>query len=303
MKNREIAVSVIVLVYNHEDYIKTAINSILSQKTDYNYEILIGDDCSTDNSWNIIKDIYYSKAANKNVMRLFRSTENHGAIKNLVNLLKHSKGKYIAFLEGDDFWNLENKLQMQIEILEKSTDYVGTFSDCEIIKDSFYPNKYAKYDVESIDQYISQNVNIPSCTLMIRNIFRENHNYLKYFMKSNMIGDKIVHFIALSKGKFKYIPEKTGTYRYITKKGDSFSALNGIWKIEDGIIAYKVAMIMSNTCELACHDIIASFYYNNILKVLMQEKGLFIALKYWFTKINIYEKKWIIKYIIDNKFS
>ena len=90
-------VSVIVLTYNHEKYIKQALDSILRQKVNFDYEILIGDDASTDNTVKVLKE-YKSKFPN--IIKLFLNEVNLGATRNAYNLLVNAKGKYLATCEG-----------------------------------------------------------------------------------------------------------------------------------------------------------------------------------------------------------
>ena len=96
-------VSVCIITYNHEKYIDTALNSVLKQKTNFNYEIVIGEDVSVDNTRR--KCIEYQK--NNNLIRLLESKENIGTNKNLLRTLKAANGEYLCILEGDDFWTYQ----------------------------------------------------------------------------------------------------------------------------------------------------------------------------------------------------
>jgi glycosyltransferase involved in cell wall biosynthesis len=120
--NNEIIVSAYLLTYNHEKYVEQALISMLNQKTNFKYEILIGDDCSTDNTLSILKKY---KEMYPNIIKLFPRGKNLGATKNCYLLLKESKGKYIAPLEGDDYWIDENRLQYLVDFLEGNHEYVG----------------------------------------------------------------------------------------------------------------------------------------------------------------------------------
>ncbi len=113
-------VSVLLLTYNHQKYIAEAIQSVVNQKTNFDYEILIGDDCSTDGTCEIVNS-FISK--NPNLIKAIRSENNVGAIRNEKRLMDASKGKYIAFLEGDDYWTDPLKLQKQVDFLDANPDY------------------------------------------------------------------------------------------------------------------------------------------------------------------------------------
>jgi glycosyltransferase involved in cell wall biosynthesis len=113
-------VSVLILTYNHFNYIEQAIKSVLDQKTNFDFEILIGDDCSTDGTCELV-DSFISKYPN--FIKAIRSEHNVGALRNEKRLMEASSGKYIAFLEGDDYWTDSLKLKKQVEFLEANPDY------------------------------------------------------------------------------------------------------------------------------------------------------------------------------------
>lgn len=107
-------VSVIVLTYNQEQSIARTLESILSQQVTFDYEILIGDDCSTDQTSTICEA--YAKRESK--IRYIRHPKNLGVADNYFELLLQAQGEYIADCAGDDYWILPNKLQHQVEILD-----------------------------------------------------------------------------------------------------------------------------------------------------------------------------------------
>ncbi len=119
---KDIAVSVCCITYNHVKYIEKALNGFLMQKTDFNYEILIHDDASTDGTIDILKK-YQRKYPDK--IRLFLEEENQYSkgIKRMMGLLfPYVRGKYVAFCEGDDEWIYYGKLQEQFEWMESHPD-------------------------------------------------------------------------------------------------------------------------------------------------------------------------------------
>ena len=122
-------VSVCVITYNHQAYIEKCLDSILEQQTKFNYEIVIGEDCSTDRTASIIEDY---TTIHKNI-RFLDNSRNLGAIPNFIRSIKAcKKGKYIAFCEGDDYWIDDNKLQKQVDFLEQnSTVWWCLWRDCK----------------------------------------------------------------------------------------------------------------------------------------------------------------------------
>lgn len=113
--------SVIIPCYNFEDYIEQAILSVMSQKTKFDFEILVRDDKSNDRSYENIER--YSQS-----VRILESNDNLGATKNIKTLIDNCKGEYIAYLDGDDYWIDPYKLQKQVDYMEQNLDCVMTFT-------------------------------------------------------------------------------------------------------------------------------------------------------------------------------
>lgn len=115
----DIAVSVVCITYNQAEYIRDAINSFLMQKTDFNYEIIIHDDASTDQTIEILK--YYERTYSDIIRVIYEEENQYSKGVNISDtLFKLAKGKYIAFCEGDDFWTDKSKLQKQYDYLERN---------------------------------------------------------------------------------------------------------------------------------------------------------------------------------------
>ena len=114
-------VSVAIPFYNQERFIIETLESVLKQKTDFDYEIVAGDDCSTDNSCAILID-FQKKHPNK--IRVIFNNPNLGLVLNIGNILDNCRGKYIALLGGDDLFASENKLQKQYNFIEKTQSLV-----------------------------------------------------------------------------------------------------------------------------------------------------------------------------------
>ena len=118
-------VSVLCTAYNHEKYIADALESFVSQKTNFNFEVLVTDDASTDNTPEIIRS-YASRYPD--IIRYFHQDKNlfSQGINIFPELLfKEAKGEYYAWCEGDDFWSDTSKLQQQIDFLDSHPDYSG----------------------------------------------------------------------------------------------------------------------------------------------------------------------------------
>ena len=112
--------SVMMITYNHERFIAQAIQSALEQQTDFDYEIVIGEDCSTDRTREIVMDFH--RRYPDRVVPLLRN-KNLGMMRNFMETLSACRGQYIAFLEGDDYWTSCDKLQRQVDFLDTHPDY------------------------------------------------------------------------------------------------------------------------------------------------------------------------------------
>lgn len=109
-------VSVAIITYNHERYIEQAIDSVLMQQVDFEYEIIVGDDLSQDKTREILHK-YKEKYPDKITLLLYETKQGPGG--NCLQVLSHCKGEYIALLEGDDYWTAPQKLQTQVNYLDQ----------------------------------------------------------------------------------------------------------------------------------------------------------------------------------------
>ena len=107
-----IKISVCVIAYNHELYIAQCLQSIIDQRCSFNFEIVVRDDCSQDNTLEIIKDF---KVKYPDIVRLIEATENLGANKNILAVFSAAKGEFLALCEGDDYWLDDEKLAKHIK--------------------------------------------------------------------------------------------------------------------------------------------------------------------------------------------
>src|ERR1035437_1524868 len=123
-------VSVCTITYNHEAYLRQAIESVLAQQTSFDFELVIGEDCSTDQTREIALE--YQKA-HPDVVRVLRNTARLGAMKNFEHTLAACRSKYVAFLDGDDFWTSPQKLQRQVDVLEAHRDISVVFHPVHIV--------------------------------------------------------------------------------------------------------------------------------------------------------------------------
>lgn len=135
-------VSIICTNYNKGDWVREAIDSFLDQRTNFDFEIIIIDDASTDHSYEIIQD-YQNKFPEK--VRTFRNEVNLGITRTWKKICQEAKGQYIARCDSDDFWTDPLKLQKQVDLLDSSTDSLWSNTEFDMVdldgniiqKDSF----------------------------------------------------------------------------------------------------------------------------------------------------------------------
>ncbi len=212
MKADEIMVSVCVLVYNHEKFITQALEGILAQECNFRYEVIIGEDCSTDGSRKIVEKF---AARYPEIIKPILQQQNVGARINCAQSLAACTGKYIAMCEGDDYWMVSNKLQMQVDFLEANPDYSLCFTDAIVVDEngSEIPTLF-RTDDETVfgmkDILDADIVFIPTASMVFPNILP---NPLPKFMAEAMSGDIAMHFFFADKGKIKKLNTKTSAYR------------------------------------------------------------------------------------------
>jgi glycosyltransferase involved in cell wall biosynthesis len=215
------------VTYNHEKYIADAIESVLMQKTDFNYELVIGEDCSTDRTREIINR-YQIKYPSK-VKPIFHSI-NVGAIRNAMEFtFPICKGKYIACLEGDDFWTDPYKISKQVNFLDKNDDYSLCFHNVKSINENRNKTNnlvsYKKIKTITTNELIGKNI-IPSCSIMFRNVY--NGKLPSWLLYLDM-GDWPLNIWNSLHGKVIYLPDVMAVYRLHDNSGWSskLNSLNG----------------------------------------------------------------------------
>jgi glycosyltransferase involved in cell wall biosynthesis len=141
MKEKPV-VSVICITYGHEEYIAQALDSFLMQKTNFPYQILVGEDKGPDRTAEIVME--YAEKYPDRIVPFIRE-KNMGAQRNLIDLCRRAGTKYVAFCEGDDFWIDEYKLQKQYDFMEAHPEYRACFHNTRIQTDtSWYLYNYYK---------------------------------------------------------------------------------------------------------------------------------------------------------------
>ena len=156
-------VSVVLLAYNQEQYIAQALDSIISQERNFPIEILINDDCSVDNTAEIIRQ-YQQKYPH--IIKAHFQPINCGAMKSFYNMLRVCRGKYFMNVAGDDYW-LPGKMKLQFEFMEKNPDVGLCFGKSKILKNGKFIASWGTKAGESFNSLLSDN-QVPALTVCVR---------------------------------------------------------------------------------------------------------------------------------------
>lgn len=218
MTEKEVAVSVICVTYNHEKYIRQALDSILMQKTDFAFEVLIGEDCSTDGTRRILQEY---EAEYPNLFRMYYRDVNVGATRNEYELFLDARGRYIAALELDDIWTDAYKLQKQFDFLETHPEYIGVAHDFDIIDKEGHVIE--NDDNQCIKQFLNQKFTFEDFmeygfvfqtgTHFYRNIYQDGQDYTIIYKAHTLIRDLTVLSLLLNRGDFYILPDNMSAYR------------------------------------------------------------------------------------------
>lgn len=224
----DIKVSIFVPTFNHQDYIVQALDSILMQKVDFNIEVLVGEDCSTDNTRQVLKN-YEMNHPDAPVQYFYRTSNmRKQSVSNSYDLKMRCKGKYIIGLEGDDYWTDQYKLKKQVEFLDNHPEYIAVAHNCIVVDKNSEPTdeKYpeCKDNEYSIKHFASRILPGQYTTLLLRNIFLDDSIDKTLLQKKLVPGDQLQYFTLLCYGKIYCFQEKMSAYRHIIKGGSSFSA-------------------------------------------------------------------------------
>jgi glycosyltransferase involved in cell wall biosynthesis len=250
-------VSVSIITYQHAAFITECLEGVLAQKTDFEFEILIGEDGSTDGTREICIE-YAERFPDK--IRLFLHNPDRSHPKNDVapwmhnwlNNLQQAKGKYIAICEGDDYWTDPSKLQKQVNFLEKNSDYVICFHSINYLENGVideYPTGVPNETTTVLDLCKGNYIQTLSC------LFRNNlFDKLPDYYRNCPTGDYFLFLLIAEHGKIKYLNDNMAVYR----KHDG-----GIWSPQ--------SMIERTEKSASIHNYIRAYFDGPIKNALTEE--------------------------------
>ncbi len=260
MNSQKPKLSIVLLTYNHEQYIADALDSILMQKVNFDYEVIIADDFSNDKT----RDIILSYKDKFQDIKLLFAKKRYGNAKAggkfaVINGLNHVRGEYFSILEGDDYYTDETKLQRQIDFLDANPDYIGCGHNTEMLFERsnqrslfFEENSIKKTHIlasDSIDgnQLASAHLYMHTTSKVWRAL--KPHTYPQQ-QRYGTTNDWFLTLCFLAFGKIYYIDRVMSCYR-LTGKGMESSLQKYEHRLKD--------------CRATiCYNHILDYQYNKI---------------------------------------
>jgi glycosyltransferase involved in cell wall biosynthesis len=281
-------VSVSMITYKHEAFISEAIHGVLKQKTTFEVELIIADDCSPDNTEAIVMEIIKTHP-NGHWIKYFRHQKNIGMQANGVFASKTCSGKYVAICEGDDYWTDPAKLQKQYDFLEENDDHLlCAHKIVERNGHQFHSIENNKTEYSFTDFSVTGSCNgVYTCSMM----FRNSPKILDFFLSDWILyldgGDHLLLLLSTINGhKVKLLNEVMGVYRI--HEGGVWSSSSIGKKVKDAIITNRLYIQNLELSLTQKNQIIygltprISQFYNARVKNIFLRKGMTILLKILF---------------------
>ena len=218
--------SVVLITYNHEPFIRECLEGIFSQETDFPFEVVVGEDCSTDNTRDVIRE--FDERYPGRMKLLFREKNLGRVTLNVYQSAMEAKGEYIAFIEGDDYWTDPKKLQKQVDFLEQHSEYMGTTCTFRLIGEkgedivnervsSLYDwsGDYTFSDWQKAGPWPGQ-----TAGNVCRNFFKNGKlDYTILYRAHDFIDDGVIFTFILLQGKIFRFDDVMVAHRFVEKEG------------------------------------------------------------------------------------
>lgn len=279
-------VSVLILTYNQENFIAQAIDSALMQQVDFDYEIVIGEDCSADRTREIVRQ--YAENYPDKINPLFQPQNlNKG---NFVATFKACQGQYIALLDGDDYWTSPHKLQKQVDFLDNHPECAMCFHNVTLFYEDGSREPWNRCpvnqkEISTIEDLLKGNF-ISTCSVMFRNgLFGE---FPELFYKT-AIGDWPLHILNAQYGNIGYINEVMGAQRIHS---------GGVWWPQRQDQKLYLETIIEMYKHINTH---LNYKYDRLIKTIVSKHYYDLAVGYAnsgdLDKARIYAKRYAVEYL------
>ena len=279
-------VSIQCITYNHENFIAQALEGFLIQKTTFPFEVIVHDDASTDNTANIIRE--YEQKFPKIIKPIYEKEnlykKRDGSFTKIVN--NACTGKYIALCEGDDYWIDENKLQRQIEFLEKNPEYGFCYTKSKVFDQKYgiFLNSMGNGKISFREIYLTYD--IPTATIVYR---RDLHSKYLEFKEQNgkkwIVGDYPLSLWFALNSKIKYFDLETSVYRVLEKSASHFTTFEEIENFKFNIYE-NIQLLFLNIYKTDYNELKQQSL--NDINLYLCKKAILLGL---YTKAKHYSKK------------
>ncbi|WP_431137279.1 glycosyltransferase [Psychroserpens mesophilus] len=296
LKSEEYKLSIRLMTYMHESFIKEAMDGIMMQKINFKVEVVVGDDFSTDRTLDIIKSYQNTKQIHIKILQrqkgdaYWKKRQELGRLYNFVNILENCTGNYIALLDGDDYWVDPLKLQKQVDFLEANQAYGVVHTDTHVYYQNIHKlvkniNKINKRNQIKIDNPAEDIILGSYVVYTLTGVFKRSlldKIDFNVFYKFK-IGDLPLWLALTQFTKFFYLSESTATYRKF--EGSISNPTNKKSKLDYKISSKEVRLYFANTLNLKTSIVNdASDQYNRaILRNKFENNESFNASKMFFS--------------------
>lgn len=293
-------VSVFVMTYNHELFIEQSLEGILMQKTNFDVEIVVGEDCSTDNTRKIVLN-YANKYPGK--FKLLLHKQNIGALANQNAVFQSCTGKYIAFCEGDDYWTDPLKLQKQVDFLEANEDYGLVHTGCKSIINGVLKPHLEGVKIPSgfvFKELLNSGFYICALTVCVRRalVLKWSDTIDEESIKGKWkMGDYPLWLEGSLQTKFKYIPDITSFYRILPESASHSKNKRKNFEFFKSVFDIKCFFIYREGLSLDLQKPILLYYYNSLFSYSRYD--IFGAIKglLYYTKCGKLSIKIVIRFL------
>jgi glycosyltransferase involved in cell wall biosynthesis len=295
-------VSICMVTFNHESFIKKAIDGVLLQKCNFEIELIISDDASTDQTEIIIRDIINTSNQGY-LIKYFRQEINIGMQSNGLFVLNRVRGKYIALCDGDDYWIDPYKLQKQYDFLEGNPDYLLCAHRIKELRgDEFFSILNEKIEYKFLDFSVTGSCNgVYTSSMMFRNTPIILDVFLSDWTLNLDGGDHLILLLSTVNGhKIKLLNDVMGVYRI--HNGGVWSSSTIEKKVKDAIFTNKsyiynlnLSKIQKNQIKFGLTRLILQFYSARIKNKFLR-KSISISLKIAFFTGPGFISNWLINF-------
>lgn len=304
-------ISVRMSTYNHEPYIAQAIEGVLKQETGYPFELIIGEDCSTDRTREIVLEYQRKYPA---IIRVIAWDKNVGMKKNGRRTIEACRGKYMAICEGDDYWHNPEKLHKQADHLESHPECGLVYSSYDVyhvsteklIKDYIKYRNWQMPETPCLSDFFEEKVEIGygilTCTVMVR---RKLYNQIiesdPYLHQSGqfLMGDTQLWAEISTMAQLHYIPESMATHNITDESATRSKDVKKVLRFE-----ISGAELMLCLCDkynlLSSRDKYERSWCDSSLRLAFETRNVKLANEVRRKKKEFTRKEWLMYYGVKN---